>query len=188
MNGQFDDGLNQWTTVGDVRALPGEAGLGDDGASQSALYQGVMAVPASFILQFDFLNNLSADVPLGSFPDSFFASIYFINDLSGLDPQGSGFDDVLELMDLDVNGPDNVNGSLSSSPKGGQWTRFSSSFTNNYTYIVPTFEFFDLNSQANDSLVQVDNVVLIIPEPPAWQLALAGLLSLWGLRALRRRA
>lgn len=186
LNGTFDAGLSEWTTDGNVSVVAAEARLADDSASRSILYQGVFYAPASFQLDFDFRNQLSANVPLGAFPDSFFASVYFINDLSNFDPLLGQFDAVVDLLDLDHTGVSNLNGTITSSPKGPEWLHFTGIFPNSYTYVIPTFEFFNLNGISGDSQVLVDNVFLIIPEPSTLMIGLSGLMTL-GLLHWRRR-
>ena len=183
INGDFSAGLTGWTSVGDVQGVT-DAVLGDTNADYSLLFQGVALTPGSYCLDFDFLNGLSSDVPVGTFafPDTFFASLYFINDLPSFDLNGSVFDGVDALMDLDASGPSNVNGTLSASSLGSEWTHFSYHFTNNYAYVIPTFELFNFNGISSDSQVRLDNVAIsecaVVPEPATMTLSAMGLLGL----------
>lgn len=184
INGDFSDGLNDWTTLGDVNEQLEEALVPDDGAGtgSSSLYQGVALAPGSYEFQFDFLGDMSSNVPPGSFPDLFSASLYFIDDINSFDLVNSFFDDVIALFDLDFFGLAPINGSAGSSPKGAGWTRWALSFNNSYNFAIPTFETFDGNFLA-DSVVRIDNVSITanpaqVPSPSSLILLLSGLIGI----------
>jgi len=193
INGDFSDGLNDWTTLGDVSELLEEALVADDGAGtgSGSLYQGVALMAGNYQLQFDFLGDLSSSVPGGTFPDVFAASLYFIDDINNFDLLNSVFDDVIALFDLDFAGLLPSNGSGGSSPKGPDWTRWTLSFNNSYNFAIPTFETFDGNFLA-DSVVRIDNVSITaspaqVPSPSSLLLLLPGLFGI-SVRLRRRTA
>ena len=184
-NADFSDGLNQWTTSGNVINLNQEALIGDDGSAHNILYQGVAVSLGTLMVDFDFRNLLSGSIPMGTFPDSFFVSMYAINDINLFDLQNNVFDDELPLMDLDANGVFNNMGTIEMSMKGPDWLHFSATFENTHNYVIPVFELFDLNLVQDDSAVLVDNV-RVIPEPRSVTLVICGLL-VYGSRLNRMR-
>ncbi len=191
MNGDFSmgsNGLDGWTTDGDVSVPAGEARLSDAVASYSLLYQGVALTPGSYTLEFDFKHNLSPEPYIEndfSFLDTFFASIYFIDILSNFDLDTPGYDGATALFDMDSTGPFNINGLISTS---SNWSHFSLTFQNMHAYAIPTFELFNLNNNSSDSTVYIDNVTITtaaVPEPSTLLLLGGGLLGLVGM-GLRR--
>jgi hypothetical protein len=187
-NGDFANGLNGWSTVGDVTTNNQEAVLGDNSATDSLLYQAVALVPGQYSLQFDFLNGLSSVLPNLGFLDTFFASLYFINDVSQLDILGGGFDAFTPLFDLDDSGIFNLTGSVGTSSKGGNWQHYSLTFQNSFNYVVPAFELLEQNFVNADSTVRIDNVNIelsAVPEPGTLLLVGSGLLLIG--RIVRRR-
>lgn len=189
-NGDFANGLNGWSTVGDVTTNNQEAVLGDNNATDSLLYQLVALTPGQYSLRFDFLNGLSAVLPTLGFLDTFFASLYFINDGSQLDIFGGGFDAVTPLFDLDANGVVNLTGSVGVSVKGGNWQHYSLIFQNSFNYVVPAFELLEQNFVNADSTVRLDNVTIAaatspVPEPGTLLLVGSGLFFIG--RMVRRR-
>jgi hypothetical protein len=189
INGSFSDGLNSWTTHGDVTAATGAAVLGDDAATHSVLYQLVDWPMGSFSLEFDFQNNLSLDHPAGTFSDAFFASLYTTDHPETFDPDHGGFDSAVGLFDMDANGiyHVNANATITASPLGGTWFHYSGTLSNPSGTVIPYFEEFDLNFVNADSWVGIDNVQMqLVPEPTALGLAATGALAFL-FRAWRRR-
>jgi hypothetical protein len=185
LNGDFSDGLNHWTVVGNVAEIGQQGVLSDTGARHSQIYQGVRWVPNWLVVEFDFQNLLSELVTHGTFRDAFFASLYLVDNIEQFDLQNNVYDDVVPLFDMDTDGPYNSAGTISASDKGGEWLHFRLATANPYAYAVPVFEMFDLNLVGGDSLVLVDNVGLV-PEPASFGLLAAGALAL--ALARRRRA
>jgi len=187
VNGDFSSNLANWDSV-NVSVSAGEAILSDSSGLDSRLFQGVGLTMGQYTLEFDFLNELSADVPQGSFLDPFFASLYFINDINSFDLDNLVFDDALPLFDLDAGGPVLYQGSIGNSSLKNGWSHYSAVFSNTFSYAIPTFELFNLNSMNNDSSVLIDNVVITavpastVPEPATLTLLIAA------LSACRKRA
>jgi hypothetical protein len=186
-NGDFSDGLNGWTTRGDVTTAGGAALLGDNGATHSLLYQPFAVTMSSFTLEFDFQNHLSADYPEGTFPDVFFASVYTTSNPGTFDPDHGAFDSVIGLFALDANGLYNVNPNaiVSTSPLGSTWSHYSLTGPNPSGTVIPYFEVFDLNFVNADSGVSVDNVQ-VVPEPMTLKLVGTGVLAILFLSWRRR--
>jgi hypothetical protein len=187
-NGDFTDGLNGWTTQGDVQVVDDAARLGDNLATHSLLYQGVALPPGTYTLTFDFKNMLSSTAssePPFVFFDVFFATLFFVNDLSQFDPQTGQFDDVRDLFGMDYSGPFGVTGRISGSPKGPDWARFTVTFSNKFNYAIPYFELYDLNFINNDSQVLIDNVGITaaagVPATSLWSIIVfaIGLLGIY---------
>jgi hypothetical protein len=184
INGDFSNGLVDWTTAGDANSISGAAVLGDSVYPYSSLYQGVALIPGTYSLDFDFENSLSSTISLDddfTFPDSFYATLYFSDDLSAFDLSNSGNPGFL-LFGLDTNGPiDNI-GTIGPSNQVQGWLHFNATFTNSNAYAIPTFELFDGNYAAGDSTVSIDNVSITpapVPEPGTLisvALGLAGLI------------
>jgi hypothetical protein len=184
-NGDFSIGIQNWSAGGNIEANNEEAILGDNNQIYSFLYQGVRHAPGLYAIEFDFLNTLSDTVPSDPFvfPDSFFASIYFVNEISQFDLGNAQYENAITLFDLDYSGAFNLNGTISSSLKGPEWSHFATTFTNKYDYIIPAFEIFDFNFENNDSRIFLDNVRIqenlnVIPEPSTFFLLGGGLFVL----------
>ena len=207
INGDFSDELNGWTTEGfyfpegDVRVVNGEAILGDNSEIWSALYQPIALDPIKYTIAFDFKNNLSNELYDSSelddssfvFYDIFFASLYFINDVSqfnlDIDPALNVFDDSSPLFDMEASGVSNNNGIIGTSSKGQEWLHFSTTFTNTYAYVIPTFELLDFNYINDDSQVLIANVgINPVPEPTTLLLLGSGLFALAGMARKRRKS
>jgi hypothetical protein len=176
-NGDFSDGLNGWTSQGDVQVVDHAARLGDNLSTHSLLYQGVALPPGTYTLTFDFKNSLSSissSEPLFVFYDVFFATLFFVNDLSKFDPQNGQFDDAIDLFDLEYSGPFDVTGRITASPRGPNWSRFALTFHNKFNYAIPYFELYDQNFINNDSQVFVDDVSIIagaaVPAMSLWSM------------------
>jgi len=157
-NGDFGDGLRRWKAAWHVTETGGEAVLSDAEANHAFLFQASSPSSSVVAIEFDFLNALSSTVSNGLFRDSFYASLYAVNDLSDFITEHDRFDDSHGLMDLDAEGTYNVQGSITNSPKGGQWSRFSGVYTNSRAFLIVMFELYDLNFIADDSSVRIDNV------------------------------
>lgn len=185
-NGGFSDGLTGWTFENDVSVEDGRAVLEDPESGYSVLYQGAPLAAGSFQIDFDFLNLLSADVPQGFFLDVYFASIYYIDDLAQFDLGSGGYDASVGLFDMDSAGTYNVNGSIGASPLGPEWLHYSGFLPNAYSNIVAVFEIHNLNGEGGDSLVLMDNVV-VVPEPGPGILLALGLLLGAGARLVGSR-
>ncbi|HEX5176928.1 MAG TPA: hypothetical protein VFV83_07865, partial [Chthoniobacteraceae bacterium] len=81
-----------------------------------------------------------------------------------------------------------VHGTISASSKGPDWSRFTATFDNLHSFVVPAFELRDLNLINNDSAVALDNVVMFaVPEPRGPGLAAWGAGMLVGFSRLRAR-
>jgi len=185
-NGGFDNGLTDWVVSGYVVASGGQAVLGDTGFSHSVLYQ-ILSWPANALtLDFEFRNLLSDAVPEGGFPDGFFASLYFVNDPGTFDLAGKVYENAVALFDMDAAGTYNSIGTIGAGDKGAEWLHFSATIPSLYPYVVPVFEVFDLNRQAADSLVLMDDVS-ITPEPSSLSIFLLGTVLVSWLRLTSRR-
>jgi hypothetical protein len=186
-NGEFTGSLEPWIVEG-VAGNTGDTLVFADGASTRIGVFQTGAVPlgfTGFALSFDFISGLSPTVGQGFLLDTFFPSLYLGGDDFGSGIAGGVFDQAISLFDLDANGVFNPapGGTFGPSPKGAGWTQFSLSQITAPGFVAPgfatvAFEFFDLNGTAGDSVVAVDNVVLlaIVPEPAVG--ALLGLASL----------
>lgn len=186
-NGDFSDGLTGWTFDNDVFVADGHAVLQDPGTGYSVLYQGAALGVDFFRIDFDFQNVLSDNVLPGFFLDVFFASIYYIDDLAQFDLGSGGYDASAGLFDMDSTGAYNVNGSIGASPLGPEWLHYSGSLPNSYSNIVTVFEIHNLNGAGGDSLVRLDNVTVVVPEPGSGLLCAVGLLLGGGIRLVRSR-
>ncbi len=185
-NGDFSDGLNHWTTRGNVVESGEHAVLGDTGASHSVLHQGGAWMLKLLTFDLDIRNLLAETVPVGLFADGFFASLYFTDDLASFDPDNGGYDRVVPLFDMDASGIYNSAGTVGDSAKGPDWQHVSVSLENQHAYAIPVFELYDLNQVGGDSLVFLDNIT-IVPEPGTLGLFGSGLAVLLALAGSRRR-
>jgi hypothetical protein len=193
VNHEFTGSLTSWTASGTVFNTGDSAVFSDSVVTPTSLFQSVI-VPTDFQgfdLVFDFFNGLSSTVQPGFVPDVFFATIYLGVDPFGPSLAGGLFDMVIPLFDLDHTGAFNLasGATLSTSPKGAGWTRYSltrqtAPFFTDPGYMTVAFEFFDLNGTGSDSVAAVDNVALLkaIPEPGK-----AALLLLSSIFAILRR-
>ena len=173
LNGDFSNGLADWTTEGSVTTtVSQEARLGDDDPFYGILFQGVPLDSGRHTLSFDFDGSqLSSTVPGGAFPDAFFASLYFIDDLPSfsLDPFDPVFDDVIALFDLDHSGvtcfgsPGPCAGRVTDI--GNSWLNYSVGFTNAFQHVIPVFELYDGNFIV-DSALLLDNVEIAAAAVP----------------------
>jgi hypothetical protein len=160
INGDFANDLVGWIHEGDVKDINQEAVLGDNNTLYSVLYQSVVLTQGRYVLTFDFknaLSNFSPEPPFVFF-DVFFASLYFSNDPLQFNVPDGRFETVIPLFDMDYEGPFDISGEITSSPKGPGWYRFRIVFENTYPYATPVFELFNLNFVNNDSHVSLDNV------------------------------
>lgn len=192
VNGDFSNGLNGWTSQGNVTASGGIGILDDNNqAYHSQLYQ-TASGSGHYLFSFDFYNGLSGAFDESNpfaFPDSFFATLYF-SDNSGFDPNAPGaLDDYLALFDLASGGVSNLTGSVRPIASSDGWLHYTISFNTTYAYVIPTFELYNDNGTSGDSQVLLDNVTLqapIVPEPATIMLIGGGLLA--GLFGRRRKA
>ena len=173
LNGDFSAELQHWTWSGDVNVEGGTAFIADtdpDAAPSGRLYQSVALASGLYTLEFDFHDALSAEVSSGTFADAFFSSLYFIDDILSFDIDGGVFDSSLSLIDADSASTDVLIGTVSESDKGEGWSHYVLNFSNNFEYVVPVFELFDLNLTGNDSSAAIDNVEIsaydFCPEDP----------------------
>lgn len=187
-NGDFSDGLTSWTTEGVVTAAGGTAVLTDQVQPTSLLFQPVALTPGTYLFQFDVFSNLAPGPGTGSFPDTFFASLYFTSDPNTFDIRSGSFSDVTPLLDVDADGYVPAVGAVAPSPLGGDWVRYTVTFENTYSYVVPAFELADIDGTAGNSEVRIDNVSIVVPEPSTLLLAMAGLAVLAVRRARRGAA
>jgi len=175
MNGTFDESLDPWEIRGTVAGSTGIAVMTDDNATRSLLFQSVPATIEQFAIAFDFRNALSDTVPLGRVADSFFATLYFTDNPQTFDIDTGAYDRALPLFDLDSDGAFNVHGTISESSKGADWSRFTGTFENLHSFVVPAFELRDFNLISDDSAVALDNITIFaIPEPQVPSLAAFG--------------
>lgn len=192
VNHEFTGSLSGWTVSGTVFNTGASAVFSDSVASPTSIFQSVFVSDfEGFDLAFDFSNGLSSSTQSGFVPDAFFATIYLGTAPFGPTLAGGVFDQAIALYDLDHTGAFNLaaGAALGVSPKGAGWTRYTltrqtaPSFTDP-GYMTVVFEFFDLNGTGSDSVVAVDNVILLkaIPEPRK-----SALLLLASLAALLRR-
>lgn len=180
-NGEFSNGLVNWTTEGDVFIDSEYAVLGDNGVWYSLLFQPTALDYGTYTLEFDFKNSLSPDITIDpwSFYDSFYTTIYFIDDINSFSLETMVYDDAIELFSMDSNGVFDNYGTISSSILGPDWVNYSTYFANEYTYTIITFEFLDFNCIDNDSQVFIDNVSINpVPEPATLMLLGSGLAGL----------
>ncbi|MCX5758530.1 MAG: hypothetical protein NTU83_08505 [Candidatus Hydrogenedentes bacterium] len=181
----FNDGnLDGWTAAGTSVAN----GVAVQGGVDGYLYQAVSLDPLSpgeqYQFQFDFDNTLSSEAAFNSSFDVFFASLYF-TDTPGnpATPSALAGLDYLALFDQDSSGVALDTGGVCA--LAGGWSRYVLDFTTQHAYVIPIFEFYDLNN-ASDSQVRLDNVSLI-PEPVTVTM-LGGLAAgMWAARRLRRK-
>jgi len=191
-NDDFSDGLNGWTSLGDVKEQNGTAVLGDNAATYSLLQQAIPLATGNYTIEFDFKNQMSGAVPQGVFRDTFYASLYFIDDLNEFNLDSGGFDDALLLLSLDDNRVFDNSGTIDINAKGDDWQHTKVSFHNEYAYIIPAFELFDFNDVNNDSTVLIDNVIIqaptTIPEPATFVLLGCGMLCFFIIKARKLNA
>lgn len=184
-NGEFTGSLASWTTSGTIFNTGDTAVFSDSAATPLSILQtgGLPSGFERFELSFDFLDGLSPSVPFGFLPDAFFGTLYLGGSPFGPTLAGGVYEQAIGLFDLDTFGLFNVvPGSVfGPSPKGADWVRFS--FTQDMPsgfnlpkFATVAFESYNLNGTAADSVVAVDNVLLIVvvPEPGPASLLLLG--------------
>jgi hypothetical protein len=164
-NPSFTQGLTGWKAAWHVAAA-GEAVLTDTQDRHAFLFQTAALTDTVFTVRFDFRGGLSSTVPAGAFRDSFFASLYFVSQPHEFILEHDSAARAEGLLDLDATGPYNVHGTISASPRGDGWSRFTGTFTNGHAYAVVAFELHDLNAVPGDSTIRVDDVDLLPATPP----------------------
>ena len=118
---------------------------------------------------------------------AFFASLYLSSTPEQFDPRTpEGFDAFLALFDLDSAGPFDFSGQFIDNPVKLDYLTYTQPFVlETASTLFAVFELSDLNGINDNSIVLVDSVVILIPEP---QSALfAGLAALLVLLINRRR-
>jgi hypothetical protein len=193
-NGEFTGSLASWNSSGTVLNTGDSAVFSDSGATPLSIFQSG-GLPADFVrleLSFDYLEGLSPSVPFGFLPDAFFGTLYLGGSPFGPTLAGGVYDLAIGLFDLDDFGLFNVvpGAVFGPSPKGAGWTRFSFTREMPGGFALPkfatvAFESYNLNGTAADSVVAVDNVLLlaVVPEPGPATLLLLGMAGV----LLRRR-
>ena len=166
-NEDFSSGLSEWNTQGAVFAGLDEVALTDENVNQSFLYQGVALNPGEYELTVNFRQLLSPEEPFGYARDTFFASVYLSATPEQFDPQSpGGFEAVIGLFNLDSGGAFDFSGEfLEDSVKAGYTIYKQSLSLTEPRTLFTVFELTNLNGINDNSLVLVDSVVIVIPEP-----------------------
>jgi hypothetical protein len=187
INEDFASGLSGWDIAGAVFEGIGEAAITDENAVRSFLYQGIQLDPGSYEININLKPLLASEEPLGFARDTFFASLYLSTTPELFDPRTpEGFDAFLELFDFDAAGPFDFSGEFMSNPGKPDYVTYSQGFTLESTStLFAVFELSDLNGINDNSIVLVDSVVILIPEPAS--ALFAGLAALLALLFYRRR-
>ncbi|MEX0326386.1 MAG: hypothetical protein AB3N33_09900 [Puniceicoccaceae bacterium] len=168
-NEDFSSGLAGWDSQGAVFEGVEEVALTDENVNQSFLYQGVALDPGSYEVTVNFRQILSPAEPLGFAKDTFFASIYLSSTPDQFDPRvPDGFDGFLELFNFDSAGPFDFSGEFMEDPIRPDYLSYRQTLSlTEPSTVFTVFELTDLNGINDNSLVLVDSVVILIPEPLA---------------------
>ncbi|MEX0330621.1 MAG: hypothetical protein AB3N64_04285 [Puniceicoccaceae bacterium] len=168
-NEDFSSGLEGWDSQGAVFEGIEEVALTDENVKQSFLYQGVTLDPGTYEVAISFRQILSPAEPLGFAKDTFFASIYLSNTPEQFDPQApDGFEGILELFNFDSAGPFAFSGEFIPDPVRPDYLSYRQTLSlTEPSTLFTVFELTDLNGINDNSLVLVDSVVVVIPEPLA---------------------
>jgi len=158
VNGLFQEDLRGWKAAWPILIADGTATFRDDQTPHVFLFQAVSVTAATVTISFDFRNALSSASTPESFRDSFYASVFEVADSSQFITEHDKFAVSHGLMDLDAGGPFDVQGSVTGIPEREGWFRFSGTVSISQPYAILLFELYDLNLQAGDSEVRIDNV------------------------------
>jgi hypothetical protein len=187
LNEDFSSGLEGWSVAGAVFEGLGEVAVTDESVTRSVLYQGVQLDPGEYLVSIDFKSLLSSEEPLGFAKDTFFATLYLSSTPEQFDPLSpEGFETFLTLFDLDSAGPFDFSGQFINNPVKLDYLTYTQPFVlETASTLFAVFELSDLNGIDDNSIVLVDSVVILIPEPRS--ALFAGLVALFVLLINRRR-
>lgn len=176
INGDFTSGLDDWVTSGSVSAVSEAAQLDDsNGNYYSMLTQAGIFSPGTHTFSFDY-----QVINLGAAPvdEPFSTNDLFSATLFGTNSDPVDFSQYVSLAQLQ----------LQDSLMPTQH-KFSITFQNEYSHLIPYFELLDGNFIESDSCIVIDNVIITeepqtapIPEPATFILLLAGMFSIIGLK------